>query len=492
MNLKQRLYLGAASLLAFGLQVWGIGRPSLWADEVATVAAASRPLPALLQMMKIIDAVHGTYYLLIHFLGKLFGFGPIALRLPSAIAVTAAVICTFLLANKLFGPKVAWFAFVVAAFLPRLTWASTEARSYGIDALLGVALMLIFVHVVTAETDRRAKRMWIAYTAVAALAIHFFVYIALMIGSQGLWLLVRWLRSGRTASGRQAFLRWLAATGIAIGVAGYLIVVVVMEKGQVGWLPAISHSTLDEVFVGQAFWSDPSLAFVANTLIIVMLLGAAYRGRVPAPGQWGSVLLLLCAIVVPPAIILAYSLVGGSIYDARYFTFAAPFVAILLALSLARLFNRWISVLALMLVVALSLPAYFGFRAPGAKGTHWGQVAHLIHRNALPGDAILYTDFDRKSPSQSRISIAYPKEFRGITDLTVTKPYYRSPGLYPRRADAAAVAYRFGSFRRILVLQVSTEKPEFRKLNDLLTAKGFRVSRRVRVFNTWLNIFTKP
>ena len=479
---SRKFQLTLAGLAVFGLQIWQLGRPSMWADEVATVAASTRPLHSLLRMMQFIDAVHGTYYILIHFLGKLIGYGPFALRLPSAVAVTAAVLLTFVLARKLFGERLAWFALVVAAFLPRLTWAATEARSYGIVAFLGVALTLIFVLALTSETDRTAKRYWVAYTATLILAIHFFVYLALLAGSQGVWLLL--VR-------RKGFPRWLTAVGISIVVSAYILVWVIMEKGQVGWLPPLGKDTLNEIFIGQAFWSNPQLALLANGLILAVLAGASHRGKAVPAEEIRVMWLLGLGIVVPPLVILAASIRGGSIYDSRYFTFAAPLVAILLALALERLFSRRLAYLALAVVVALAVPSYFDFRALNAKGTYWGQIAAQVRIHSKPGDAILFTDYARKSPSLSRISIAYPADFANTTDLTVVTPYRQAIGLYPKRMPVPNAVSAIGARSRVLVLQQNTELVEYHAIAGLLKAKGFHQSQRYRAFDTWLRVFTR-
>src|SRR6185312_5693405 len=54
--------------------------PSLWGDEAASVLSAERPLPSLFRMLGHVDAVHGTYYFLLHFWVALFGASPFSVR----------------------------------------------------------------------------------------------------------------------------------------------------------------------------------------------------------------------------------------------------------------------------------------------------------------------------------------------------------------------------------------------------------------------------
>jgi mannosyltransferase len=455
----------------------------MWADEVATIAGSNRPFLGILHMLQTIDAVHGTYYLFIHALGQVVGFGTIAIRVPSAVAIALTSVIVFKIVHTYFGERLAWFALVICALLPRLAWAALEARSYAIDALLGALLMWIFLLLTEPNASgRRAKWLWVAYTFTLALSMHFFVYIALYAGTQGIWLL--WRR-------RDLFKRWMTSTLISVAVSAYLIVWVVLEKGQVGWLPPISSATAIEVFVGQAFWGDLALAFVANGLIAAVIFGAHHRSRSVSDAQHQLIQLFGLVISVPSAIVIVYSIVGGSIYDSRYFTFSAPIVAILLAIAVDQLFSKRMAFAALALIVGLSLPAYFHFRSLDAKGTHWNSVAKIIESHSQPGDGILYTDYDRKSPSQSRLKIAFPHQLRNITDLTAVTPYYKAPGLYPERESIAAAGHKFASFKRILVIQVSSEKREFATVKRILALHHFNQTSRIHLYNTWLLTFTR-
>ena len=473
--------LTIAGLVIASFESWEIARPSFWADEVATIAASHRSLPQLIHMLSTIDAVHGSYYLLIHVLGNLFGFTPFALRLPSSLAVATTAVVMALVAKKVFGERLAWFTLLITALLPRLVWAATEARSYGIDALLTATVLLLFLHILDAS-GRRLKWLWVGYTFLVILDAHFFIYSLLVAGSHGVWLL--W-------QNRKLFRQWLLSMVVTVATSAFIITWVLIEKDQVGWLPPLGPTTIDEIFVGQAFWGNPNLAYLANGLILALLAGAVNPARLIAPDQRKFIVLAGGMVLVPPAIILVASLLSSPIYDSRYFTMTAPMVALLLAVALESLFTRRSSLVALLLVLALSVPTYFRFRETAAKGTHWEQVAAAIYRVEKPGDGILFTDYDRKSPSQSRIMIAYPSMVSDLTDLTQIRPYQRAEGLYPKRAKVTQVTARFKSHRRILVLHESDEKREYDQVAAVLKARGFGFEKRIRVVRSWISIFVR-
>ena len=55
--------LPPAAMLVIGL--WRITGASYWRDEAATMSAVRRPFAELVRMLGHIDAVHGTYYMII-------------------------------------------------------------------------------------------------------------------------------------------------------------------------------------------------------------------------------------------------------------------------------------------------------------------------------------------------------------------------------------------------------------------------------------------
>jgi len=477
---KSWVQIPLAFIAVLGIQTWGIGTPSLWADEVATISASTRSLSHLFSMLQVIDAVHGTYYFLMHFWAKIFGLAPFWLRLPSAIAVTGAVIMTWRVARGQFGARIGWWALALAALLPRLTWAATEGRSYGQDALVGITLLWLLLKAKNAS-GAKAIRLWIGYAGCLSFGIDLFIYMALLAAAQGLWL----LRKERAAFGN-----WMFAT---IGaVVGSLLVIIwgIIEKGQLGWLPQLSEKTFLEVFVEQAFWQDPALALLACGLILALMVGARRPGFVESSSETATIQLMTWSVLLPPAVILAYSVLGSSIYDARYFTYAAPMVAILLALAIDRLFSRRLAWIALIVALGLSVQPYFYFRNPTSKLTSWGPLAARVEAVSQAGDGILYSDFDALSPTLSRVAIGYPEEFLKVHDLTQVVPYYRAPGLYPKRIPMDNVANELPKYRRILVLGAPKYTQNYEQIRQLLASKGFKESRQIGVADYWISVFT--
>ena len=82
---------------------WGIARDnSMGNDEVATRWAALLPLRELVHLLSNVDAVHGLYYLLMHGWVAL-GSSPVALRIPSVIAMAVAAVLVTIIGRRLTG-----------------------------------------------------------------------------------------------------------------------------------------------------------------------------------------------------------------------------------------------------------------------------------------------------------------------------------------------------------------------------------------------------
>ena len=79
-----------AAVLTAAVAFWGMTVPQFWFDEAATISATNRPFGSLLRLLQDVDAVHGLYYVLMHPWVALFGTSELAMRAPSALALTLA------------------------------------------------------------------------------------------------------------------------------------------------------------------------------------------------------------------------------------------------------------------------------------------------------------------------------------------------------------------------------------------------------------------
>ncbi|TWX38671.1 hypothetical protein ES689_08635 [Frigoribacterium sp. ACAM 257] len=409
----------------------GASTVSLWTDEAATVSAASRSLPELWALLQRIDAVHGAYYLTMHFWTGLAGTSPFALRLPSALAVGVAVAGVHRVLVVVGRRDAALAGAAVAIVLPRLAWTGIEARSFGLSAAVAVWATVLLV---TALRDG-GRRRWAGYALLVALGTALNIYVALLVGAHALTVAL----IGGTALRRRG--EWLGAAVAGVVVASPVVLLAARQQGQLGdnrlglmqmargvvvnqWFLGGTPTRVDSTASPTEYWALAALALAAVgwALVLVAVVQSARAGRVGASAL--AVRVLLPILVVPVLVVVAYSLVVSPLYNPRYFTFAAPACAALVGLGVVSLPRPGIRIAALAVVVALSVPVLVSQRQVTSKsGTDWSEAAGRLEAGARPGDGVYFAPLD-PDPGQvvlrttDNVAVVYPQAFDGLVDVT--------------------------------------------------------------------------
>ncbi len=422
--------------MAFIVSLAGAWIPSFWGDEAASVMSAERPLPSLFAMLHNVDAVHGTYYVFLHFWIELFGASPLSVRFPSAVFVGIACSGTVVLANQLFSRRVAILAGVICVFLPRFTYMGSEARSYAISAAVAVWLTVLFVKMV-AERETRTVH-WLAYAMGLAVGIYVFLYLALLALVHGLYLFGLYLLGDRADSRLRR--RWISAAAGGVALALPVVVFAIAERHQIAFLAHRSRITPQLILAGQWFgsvwfaaacWGFIALACAAAIVVHRRrpLLRSAIRPEDASPR---SVALLLVWCLVPTTLLVAESILFVPLYTNRYLSFCAPAAAILVAVGVAVLPRFWMQLAAMAGLVALALPGYLAERSEFGKpgGSDWAAVSAIIGAQAKPGDAIVF-DNSVKASWRPRVAMhVYPADYTAVDDIALRTPYERTSGLW--------------------------------------------------------------
>jgi len=417
----------AVGIVALGISLIAAGVPSIWYDEAATASSANRSLAELWREIHTVDAVHGIYYATMHLVFELFGYSPFTLRAPSAVAIGVAAAFTVVLGRQLGGGRAAVLAGLVFAVLPRTTWAGIEGRSYAATAAAAVILTVVFLR--ASRSSRRA--WWLLYGAGVLLSILLFLYLALIVLAHAVTVLLL----VRTPAWRGVWKRWLLATlaaGIALVPFGLTIL---GQTRQIEWIPPIGLRTLSDVFVSQWFFTSYPFAIVAW---IGLLAGIVLVVRSRRDDSRAAI--LLPALLVPTATLLLITLLAIPMYSPRYLTISLPFVGLLIGSAVDVIRLRFLALVALALLVALSVPQIVKQRQPEVKDhSSWAEVAGLIaEQRALDGPAahtgIIYGPTQRHPKSSSQlIEYAYPEPFVGTVDVTVETTAVAGGTLWEKR-----------------------------------------------------------
>ena len=427
----------AVGILGFAISVIGIGIPSIWYDEAATIISATRSWAQLWAELGNVDAVHGLYYALMHIVFDVFGYSPLTLRMPSAIAVGIAAALVVVLGRQLSRSWLGIVAGLVFVLLPRMTWAGTEGRSYAITALLAVGLTVVFIK---AQSSHR-RRWWIGYSALAALSGALFIYLALVVLAHGATIAWRLARRDRMA----VFFarRWALAAAVAALVAAPLAVEIISQSGQVSWIDPVGAQTVRQVFRSQWFSSSYPFAILAWGLITAGIVDRLRRrDRV-------VLVTVLPALLIPTIALIVMSVLHTPLYQPRYLTMCTPFVALAVAAGIVALRSRLAGASVLALVVVLALPQIVVQRLPESKeNSSWSQVADLIaHERAEDGPgvttAFIYGNLQRHPKATARVmAYSYPDAFANSTDVTLITPAAETAQLWETRAPIAESTVR--------------------------------------------------
>lgn len=463
-----RGFTGTATLLGvlgFVISFTGSWRPSFWGDEAASVMSAERSLPSLFRMLGNVDAVHGSYYLVLHYWVGIFGSSELSARLPSAIAIGVATAGTFVLARSLFSSRLGIIAALVFAVLPRVTYMGVEARSTAMAAAVTVWSTALLVHALRTRSPGVGIRWqpWAGYAVFVAGGIYLFLNFALVLPAHALAVL---LLSGTGESRRQALRSWGMSTLAALAIAGPVLFWGFSQRDQISFLVRRPGPDLRSVAVVQWFGNVP-FAILAWSLILLGVIAVLAAGRRPARagcaefgvssdiGGIRALAVILAWLLVPTAALVIGAELGAPMYAARYLSSCAPAAAIAIAIGISSLRVRWLQAATIVLAIALAAPSYLGQRGEYAKnrGSDWRQASEVVQAGATPGDAVVFDEGVRPSRKPRLALRLYPVAFGGLQDVTLNRPFYSTDGLWDTTVPLASVADELAGTNRVWLLQ---------------------------------------
>ncbi|HEY4267678.1 MAG TPA: glycosyltransferase family 39 protein [Galbitalea sp.] len=434
--------VGVIGFLASFLGSWN---PSLWGDEAASVLSAERPLPSLFQMLGNVDAVHGVYYLFLHFWIDLFGSSPVSVRLPSAIGAGLVVAGVFVIGSMLASRRLGILAALICAVIPRMIVMGGEARSYALSTAVAVWLTVLVIHYVQRGQTRR--RAWLAYALGLTFGVYLFLYLALLIPVHAVYVLA----SARRRAQRRRWMQAVATAGILaipIAIYGYA------ERAQIAFLAHRNYARLDYILGIQWFGGpSPLLPIVAWTLIAIAL--AATIVAVSRQRRLSSLALLGFAwLVLPTALLLAINVVSPS-YNLRYVGQSVPAAALLMATGILALRQRWVVAAASIATIAVAMPYLIADRGPYAyDNSDWRQVSAYVQSVAQPGEAVVFDNTVRPSRKPRLAMRLYPNDWAGLIDVQLATPFDETAGLWDTTDSLDTVAPRLDTVTSVLLFDL--------------------------------------
>ena len=396
-------------LLAVVVGAIAVGRPSFWGDEAATISASTRSLPDLARLVSSVDAVHTTYYWLMHGWFLLAPPTEAWSRIPSCLACGGAAAGLVVLTKLLADRPTALLAGVIFAVLPRTTWAATEARAFAFSALAAVWLTVVLV----VATRRNIASVWVLYGILLYSSTVFFIFTALMIPVHCVVVLVQ--RPVRVVFARFA----TAALATMVSLVPFVLYTS-HQVGQVNWIAMWALPTR-VMLVRQYFDNAMAVAVVA---LLLCLAAACVRPRPSlsslARPAGAPIAIAVAWILIPTAVLLVYSALAQPIYLDRYLTFTVPGMALLLAVCVRRISRNTVQAIGLLAVLAiLAVPNYVDQRDRYSKmGMDYSDVADLMKARAAPGDCLLLDDTVTWEPAPIRAMVqSRPDAYESLIDV---------------------------------------------------------------------------
>lgn len=482
-------WLAAAVPFITELAVGGyqIGGASLWRDEGYTLEISRRPVGAILSMMGRQDAVHGFYYLMMHFVVAVAGTSTVALRLPSLLAMCVAAGLTGGLGRRLAigaglpAPSLTgMLAGLLLAMYPLTTWYAQDARPYTLATLCAVAASWLLVH---ASADRRWR--WYVLYAVALVLLGLFnLFALLLVPAHGISLLLaRGPRAGRQSESTGGVrarwsveLRWLAAViGAGVVLSPYLVVAA-SQSGSLNW---ISKPSIGVVLGLISDFSGSKYLFPVVGVLVGVCIVAELGGR-RRPGL-STTNLAVPWLVLPPVVLLAVSL-AYPVYVERYVVFCMPATALLSAVGLVRIaqlvgsavasraaagsagsgpasasgpMGRGAGIIAaalVVVVVAVLAVAQAGpqhrARLTADRPDNLRAVSQIVAANERPGDGVIYLPWDSRV-----VGIAYPAPFARLAEIGQMRSPRSSDSLRGTPVPLNMLLSRLDTVRRVWVVR---------------------------------------
>lgn len=391
------------TLLAFLLRAYRLGAQSYWTDEAWSVYYANLSMSELLHLLQTIELMPPFYHPSTIYWVKLVGDGEYALRFYSLVFGVMAVPFTYRLGKDLGDVRLGLSAALLMAVAPYQIWHSQEARMYSILTAASAMSMWGFINL----WQRGGWRWWLVYLVGTEWAIMTHFHAGVLIGVQGLFLLLTWRRRWR----RRKFLAWGAALTVIIL---SLVPWVIFERNLLqDWLQVywIEQPTLWDTYVRSAIAYSvgelvprPQAIPLTLVFVTVYMLGLLYAAR----RRWGAwrgsevLLLLLVFIVAPNVATWLYGEFRTAVYFERYLipvqigyllTVAAGVLAI--ADGLRQHLARGAPILAgLTTLVLVGIDGWalsHHYFDPVYAKPDWRAIAHTIQTFELPGDAIIIT-----------------------------------------------------------------------------------------------------
>jgi uncharacterized membrane protein len=354
-----RLLVQAAPLLfvlliGLTLRLWGLGDRSLWGDEFFVLYATQGSLadivfPTLLDRGTMV-LFYGAAHLWVNAVAPALPPNEFLLRLLPAAFSAATIPAMYFLAKRIASvaypqisaPRVGVLAAGFYALSPFAVRYAQEFRAYSLQVLLLTLASLALISALhPADQNSQAKRWWIAYAVLSALAMyaHFFASLIIVAQISGASLFIALRRSRGLFGGLSLALTTLAITTLP------LLLTVVQDGGtRLSWIEPLNLFSVlrtSGFLLGVSVDTRgalglllPALLALPAMLFVILGLVQSLKKETARPIR---VITLLVPLFVPPLLLAVISIAVKPVWVDRYLLQLLIPTAVLFAIGAATL-----------------------------------------------------------------------------------------------------------------------------------------------------------
>ena len=392
------------------VRLWGLGRQSLWVDEIITLKAAG--VGGAFTWSDFVGNIQGPLHaFIVHWVSRL-STDEVALRAVSAVAGILTIPTVAELGRRMFDRRTGFVTALLLAVSPYSVWYSQEVRNYSLLTLAAAWATLAVWHI--AHERRGGTASYVAST-VAALYLN--MSAIFMAAGHGLYLVLRLRRS------RRRLLGWLTAAVliVALFTPGMWSLMRWAQSGGIGehvGLP--TEAEPEELLRGETTFAPGALPYAVFAMGYGYTLGpsltelhvqsplSAFLEYLPVVAVAGLVLaaalllglvrlwfrreaglLLLLTFLVPAVGAVVLALANVKPFNVRYLTPGLPALLLFAGAGIGLLRRRPAALLCAALVVfcGLSLRNYHAVPAYGRDDVR--SAVEFVEGREEPGDVIL-------------------------------------------------------------------------------------------------------
>ena len=358
-----------AAVLVVRLWIMPLGS-SLGLDEFGSWWVTDAGFGEILQRARLFPQ-SVPYAFLVAAVRAAAGASETALRMPSLLAMLAAIFGVFRLGEALFDRSTGFCAAAAFLVFPQIEFAAADARPYALAVLATVCAALSLVR----WLDHGRLRDGVFYVLAAAATVYLQYLFATTLLAHAAY---AWRRRGRSAVSRGSAAAAGAALALLLAPAAALVLEIRGNAAAHAYAPLPGVGELARTLVPVR-----GAALVLAGVFVAWAVRAARRLLREPPGAptRNAWVLLAAGAAAPPVVLFSVSRwTGIAVFEGRYLLAAVPFWALILGRLVARIdpASGRRTVLAVALALTVGIRGELGHRAIAHGREDWrGAVAAL-------------------------------------------------------------------------------------------------------------------